>query len=74
MNRFLWFNIDKLRDDSEYFLVTYMLTFFMQLALWSKVKDIGDIIFGCIFSIFFIYLTFMKKSFSLKDVWKLFWK
>ncbi|WP_446898437.1 hypothetical protein ACSVC9_00480 [Clostridium sp. LBM24168] len=74
MKRFLWFNIEKLRNDAEYFLVTYILIIFIQLAFWFKIENLGDIIWGAVFSLFFLYLTFIKKNFTLKDVWKLFWK
>lgn len=74
MKRFFIFNIQKLKSDVEYFLVTYVLVIFMQLALWLQVKDLGNIVFGTIFSVFFLYLTFMKRAFTLKDVWKLIWK
>ncbi|CAB1248299.1 hypothetical protein [Clostridium sp. HV4-5-A1G] len=74
MKRFFIFNTEKLKNDVEYFLVTYVLVIFIQLIFWVKIDDLGDIVFGTIFSIFFLYLTFMKKKFTLREVWKLFWK
>jgi hypothetical protein len=74
LKRFFIFNIGKLKDDIEYFLVTYVLIIFIQLALWLQIKDSGNIIFGTIFSLFFLYLTFMNKSFTFKELWKLLWK
>lgn len=74
LKRFFIFNTEKLKSDVEYFLVTYVLVIFIQLIFWVKIDDLGDIVFGTIFSIFFLYLTFMKKKFTLREVWKLFWK
>ncbi len=74
LKRFFIFNTEKLKNDVEYFLVTYVLVIFIQLIFWVKIDDLGDIVFGTIFSIFFLYLTFMKKKFTLREVWKLFWK
>jgi len=74
LKRFFIFNTEKLKNDIEYFLVTYVLLIFIQLAFWCRVRNLSDIVFGSIFSLFFLYLTFMKRSFTLKDVWKLIWK
>ncbi|MDD3223631.1 MAG: hypothetical protein PHX70_02810 [Clostridium sp.] len=74
MKRFLWFNIEKLKNDPDYFLMSYILIIFVQLGFWTKIHDLSSIVFGSIFSILFLYLTFIKKDFTLKDIWKLFWK
>lgn len=75
MKRFLWFNIEKLRVDIEYFLVVYILLIFLQVAFYypiNKQMEISHWVFGGITSILFIYISFMKKEFCSKDVLKLF--
>lgn len=74
MKRFLWFNIKKMKNDPDYFLVSYILLIFVQLAFWIKIHNLSDIVFASVFSVLFLYLTFIKKNFTLKDIWKLFWK
>lgn len=76
MKRFLWFNLEKLRTDVEYFLVSYILVIIATITfLFPKSEyKFGDAIFGGASFIFFIYLTSMKRDFSLKNVWKRFWE
>lgn len=74
MKKFLWYDLKKLRNDSEYFSVSYISLILIQLPLYSsyfKNKNlVSDLIFGIIASIFFIYLTFMKKNFKISEVFK----
>ncbi|MGV2804762.1 hypothetical protein GNF85_13995 [Clostridium perfringens] len=76
MKRFLWFNFKKIKTDVDYFLVVFILLIITQLAFYfplSKSFDFSNLVFGGVFSIFFIYISFCKKEFSYKDVWKCFW-
>ncbi|HHD2754316.1 TPA: hypothetical protein ACOTG0_003170 [Clostridium perfringens] len=75
MKRFLWFNIEKLKEDPDYFLVIFLFLIIIQLAFYfplDKSQDFGDIVLGISTSIFFIYTLFCKKKFTYKDVWKCF--
>lgn len=75
MKRFLWFNIEKLKEDPDYFLVIFLFLIIIQLAFYfplDKSQDFGDIVFGISTSIFFIYTLFCKKKFTYKDIWKCF--
>ncbi|EDT13262.1 hypothetical protein AC3_A0621 [Clostridium perfringens E str. JGS1987] len=77
MKRFLWFNLEKLKTDKEYFLVVFMFLIIIQLAFYfplNKSLDFSNIFLGFIFTLFFIYVTFCKKTFSYKEVWQCFWK
>lgn len=71
MKRFLWYNITKLRNDSEYFIVSYISLITIQLPLYfSYFKNknlLSSLIFAIIFSIFFIYITIMKKNFKILE-------
>ncbi len=71
MKKFFWYNLKKLRNDYEYFSVSYISLIFIQLYLYTKNKNsVFDLIFGIITSIFFIYLNFMKKNFKISEVFK----
>jgi len=74
LKRVLWFNIEKMKKDPDYFLVSYILLISIQLAFWTRIHNLSDIVFGSLFSVLFLYLTFIKKNFTLKDIWKLFFK
>ncbi|MGL5477894.1 MAG: hypothetical protein ACRDCB_02430 [Clostridium sp.] len=71
MKKFLWFNITKLKTDSEYFVVSYIYVITAQVGFYSSFignKNLFyDLILGIISSIFFIYITFMKKDFKILD-------
>lgn len=74
MKKFLWYDLKKLREDSKYFSVSYISLILIQLPLYHsffKNKNlVTDLFFGIITSIFFIYLTFMKKNFKMSEVYK----
>lgn len=75
MKRFLWFNLEKLKNDADYFLITNLFLVITQLAFYfplSKSFDIKDLIGGGIFSIFHICILFFKKEFKYSDVWNCF--
>lgn len=80
MKRFLWFNIDKIKNDSDYFLIVFMFLVLTQLSFYilpikmEKEYKIYNLIPALVFSIFFLWTLFTKKSFNFKDVLNSFWK
>ncbi|MBY0756937.1 hypothetical protein K5V21_16065 [Clostridium sardiniense] len=74
MKKFLWYNIEKLKTDIDYFSVSYISLIFIQLPLYSSffrnINLFSDLVLGIISSSFFLYMTFTKKDFTLIDVFK----
>lgn len=74
MKKFLWFNINKLKKDPEYFVVSYIFIITAQVAFYTSfIRNTDffyDLIIGVICSIFFIYITFMKKEFKIIEAIK----
>lgn len=73
MKYFLWFNLDKVKNDKDYFLLSYLSVIMAQLASWFPKKgylDFEDYIYGVVWGIFFIYLSFSRKNFKFKDAFR----
>ena len=72
MERFLWFNVKKLRTDCDYFLITFLFLTLVQVVCYFPINKLTlkYIILGIIHSILYLYIILMKKEFTLKDLWK----
>lgn len=76
MKRFLWFNLEKLKKDPDYFLMTSLFLIVVQMIFYfptGKSQQVS-ILSGITTSIFFLYTVICKKDFTYKDVWNCFWK
>ena len=76
MKYFLWFNLDKIKKDPDYFLINFLFLILVQLVFYlptGQLKNL-NIFSGILTSIFFVYILFCKKEYSYKEVWKCFWK
>ena len=76
MKRFLWFNLEKLKKDPDYFLMTSLFLIVVQMIFYfptGKSQQVS-ILSGITTSIFFLYTIICKKEFTFKDVWDCFWK
>lgn len=69
--KFLWYNVNKLKEDVEYFNISILSLILIQCGFYlSYIKNtdlFSSLIFGIIFSLFFIYILIIKKTFSLKE-------
>lgn len=76
MNKVFIFNKEKLQSDKEYFFVAYLFLILVQVSTWFPISTLNYkyTILGTFFSLIFIYLTFMKKDFTLLDSLKCIWK
>lgn len=72
--KFLWYNLNKLKKDAEYFNISILSLILMQCGFYlSYIKNtnlISSLVLGVIFSIFFIYALIIKKDFSIKEAIK----
>ena len=76
MKRLLWFNLEKLKKDPDYFLMTSLFLIVVQMIFYfptGKSQQVS-ILSGITTSIFFLYTVICKKDFTYKDVWNCFWK
>lgn len=76
MKRFLWFNLEKLKKDPDYFLMNSLFLIVVQMIFYfptGKSQQVS-ILSGITTSIFFLYTVICKKDFTYKDVWNCFWK
>lgn len=75
MERFLWFNVKKLRTDCDYFFISFLFLTLLQLIFYfpPRGESLKLKIIGIIFSVFYIYIILIKKEFTLKDLWKSMW-
>ena len=76
MKRFLWFNLEKLKKDPDYFLMTFLFLSVIQMVFYfptGKSQQV-NIVSGIVTSVFFLYTLFCKKEFSYKNVLDCFWK
>ena len=80
MKYFLWFKLDKLKTDIDYFLVTFLsISTYSLIKILSYIFDsnkninFSHISVDIIILIFWLWLVFVKKDFSfLKVISKLF--
>jgi hypothetical protein len=80
MKYFLWFNLNKLKTDIDYFLVTFLIVsmFILNTVLsyiyhTNKYMNFSDIFIDIIILFFWLWLIFAKKDFSFwKVIAKLF--
>lgn len=76
LKRFLWFNLDKIKKDPDYFLINFLFLILVQLAFYfptGRLKSV-NILSGVLTSIFFLYILLCKKEYTYKEVWNCFWK
>lgn len=75
MKRFFCLNIEKIKTDSDYFLMTILFLVLAQLTLYIPFQKVGlsELVAGIFFSGMFIYALLTKKNFTYKDVLKSFW-
>ncbi|ELC8424519.1 hypothetical protein QYB63_001081 [Clostridium perfringens] len=75
MKRFLWFNLEKIKTDPDYFLINFLFLILVQCVFYfptGRARSVS-ISSGILTSIFFVYILLCKKDFSYKDVWNCFW-
>lgn len=74
LERFLWFNLKKIKKDPDYFLINFLFLVVVQMIFYFPIGRAGktNISSGIATSIFFLYILFCKKEFSYKEVWKCF--
>lgn len=74
MKKFLWYNLEKLKNDLDYFIVSYISLILIQFNLYfsyfKNMNLVSSLIIGIVFSIFFIYISIMKKAFNYKKIIK----